>query len=311
METILITGGTGLVGKKLTEMLVQKGFKVIILTRRIPSKVSSPGITYAKWDVARGQIDLGALQAADHIIHLAGAGVMDKKWTAAYKQEIIDSRIRSAGLLINELQRTTHKIKTLVSASAIGYYGPDLPGRPPFEETAPADTAFLGEVCRLWEAAADPAAALGIRVVKLRIGIVLSAEGGALAEFISPLRFGVATVLGNGRQVVSWIHNDDLCRLYLYAITNKDMHGVYNAVAPLPVTNRTLVTTVAELKNGNRYITIPVPSFLLKLVLGGRSIEVLKSATVSSKKTEASGFTFDYPELEKALTQILSVKDQH
>ncbi len=305
MQTVLITGGTGLVGKNLAGSLAEKGYNIIILTRKLPANQNEKNIRYALWDVHRQQIDTDAVQQADHIIHLAGAGVMDHKWTDAYKKEIIDSRAKSAALLIDTLRQHTHKVKTFISASAIGYYGKDKTPVVPFEETAEPDTAFLGEVCRLWEESVEPVKELGIRLVKLRIGIVLSETGGALKEFISPLRFGVATILGNGKQVVSWIHLTDLCRLCLYAIENEKMKDAYNVVAPSPVTNKELVRTLAKKRNGNFYIPMPVPAFVLKLVLGGRSIEVLKSATVSSKKTEAAGFDFQYPTLEAALNDLL------
>lgn len=305
METILITGGTGLVGRHLCRELTRAGYQVIILTRRIPEGRSQPGVSYATWNVKAGTIDTDALSRADHIIHLAGAGVMDKKWTKAYKEEIISSRAGSAALIIEQLRKTAHHVTSFISSSAIGYYGADQPGGSPFEETAPADTHFLGEVCRLWEESVEPVKTLGIRLVKLRTGIVLATDGGALPEFISPLRFGVATVLGNGRQVMSWIHIDDLCRLFRYAIENNKMNGVYNAVAPCPVTNRELVTQTAFLRNNKRYLRLPVPDFALKLFLGGRSIEVLKSATVSSKKTEAAGFRFEYPTVDEALTDLI------
>ena len=306
METVLITGGTGMVGKELTKMLTANGYAVIILTRRLPAaKTASPNSSYALWDVHQKQVDRVALAKADHIIHLAGAGVMDKKWTDAYKQEIIDSRVKSAALLIDTLRLLPHKVRTFISASAIGYYGEDGPGQIPFEENAPADTAFLGEVCRLWEESVEPVKELGARLVKYRIGIVLGKDEGALKEFITPLQFGVATVLGNGRQAISWIALEDLCRLFVYAIENNTVQGVYNAVAPAPVSNRTLVTTLAKLRNGKGFLRLPVPAFLLKLVMGGRSIEILKSATVSDKKITAAGFQFHFPTIETALKHIL------
>lgn len=305
METVLITGGTGLVGKKLAEMLSAKGYSIIILTRKIPESMPAENISYALWDVNKQQIDVAAVQKADHIIHLAGAGVMDHKWTAAYKKEIIDSRAKSASLIIETLRQHPHKVKTFISASAIGYYGEDTIPGVPFKESDPADTAFLGEVCRLWEDSVEPVKELGIRLVKFRIGIVLSEIGGALKEFITPLKFGIATILGGGKQVVSWIHLNDLCRLFIYAIENKEMNGVYNAVAPTPVTNKKLVLALAKKRNGKFYIPMPVPAFALKLFLGGRSIEILKSATVGSTKTEATGFDFQYKTIEEAMEDLV------
>jgi uncharacterized protein (TIGR01777 family) len=305
MQTVLITGGTGLVGKNLAKMLAANGYSIIILTRKIPQGQPAQNIRYALWNVNQQQIDITALQQADHIIHLAGAGVMDHKWTASYKKEIIDSRAKSASLIIDTLRQHPDKVKTFISASAIGYYGEDKKPVVPFEETDVPDTAFLGEVCRLWEDSVAPVKELGIRLVKLRIGIVLSETGGALKEFITPLKFGVATILGNGKQMISWIHIVDLCRLLIYAIENEKMNGVYNAVAPTLVTNKKLVQTLAKKRNGKFYLPIPVPAFALKLFLGGRSIEILKSATVSSTKTEAAGFDFQYKTIEAAMEDLV------
>ncbi|HMG82469.1 MAG TPA: TIGR01777 family oxidoreductase [Ferruginibacter sp.] len=307
MQTVLITGGTGLIGKELTKKLLEKGYKVIILTRKLPqnSAVLESNVSYAIWDIKKQTIDVAAMQKADHIIHLAGAGVVDKKWTAAYKKEIQDSRTKSSELLITTLKNNANKIKTIVSASAIGWYGPDAVPVKAFIETDKADTSFLGETCRLWEERITPVEQLGKRLVILRTGIVLSGEGGALAEFKKPLQYGVASILGNGKQVVSWLHIDDLCRLYIEAIENEQVRGIYNAVSPTPVTNATLTLTLAREMRGKFYIAAHVPKFVLQIMLGERSIEVLKSATVSSKKIQQAGFSFLYPTIESALRELV------
>ena len=306
MQTVLITGGTGLIGKVITGHLTDKGYHVILLTRKAPrEKSDAPNIEFALWDIKKQTIDISALQKADHIIHLAGAGVVDKKWTAAYKKEILESRTESSKLIINTLKNSPNKVKTIVSASAIGWYGEDAEkdGKA-FVETTAAATGFLGETCRLWEQSISPFEAPGKRLVKLRTGIVLSNNGGALAEFKKPIMFGVAGILGNGKQVVSWIHIDDLCSMYIVAIENEQLSGVYNAVAPQPVTNKTLTIELAETMKGKLYIPLHVPSFILKLVLGDRSMEVLKSTTVSCAKIQQTGFTFLYPTIENALKQL-------
>jgi len=309
MQTILITGGTGLVGNALTHALVEKGYKVIILTRSLSGKPSNPNVSYTLWDVKKRSIDLEAIRSADHIIHLAGAGVMEKKWTAAYQQEIIDSRVSSSALLVATLKDHPNKVSSIISASAIGWYGEDKEiGGAGFKETDPPDTGFLAETCRLWEANIEAAALLGKRVAKLRIGMVLSNDGGALAEFRKPLRFGIAAILGNGKQVISWIHIEDLCRMYIYAIENKNLEGSYNAVAPEPVTNRTFMLRLARLARGKFFIALRIPRFVLKLMMGKRSVEVLKSATVNSEKINAAGFDFLYPSLESALEKLLEKK---
>jgi uncharacterized protein len=304
MQTVLISGGSGLVGKALSKLLLDKGYKVIILTRHLPAEKSPVinNINFALWNVKTGQIDIAALQQADYIIHLAGAGVMEKKWTAAYKQEILSSRTDSAKLITDSLSNNDNKVKAMISASAIGWY---RAADAPHTEEEPADDSFLGTTCRIWEESVQPVAAMGKRLVKFRIGIVLSKEGGALKEFITPQKLGVAAILGNGKQIISWIHIDDLCRLFLFAIENEKLHGAYNAVAPEPVSNKTLTITLAKKMKRLFYIPLHVPVFVLKLMLGDRSIEILKSATVSCKKILATGFDFKFKTIETALEDIL------
>jgi uncharacterized protein len=304
MRTILITGGTGLVGKALVKQLVQKNYNVIILTRNIIDFKPLPNVSYALWNVKEGTIDVEVVKKVDAIIHLAGAGVMDKKWTAAYKKEINESRTKSSELLIKTLKNNVHKVQVIISASAIGWYGEDkIPGHY-FTENEKPDAAFLGEVCKEWEASIEPAETLGIRVTKLRTGIVLAKDGGAYPEFKSSLKFGVASILGSGKQVVSWIHIDDLCRQYIFALENEHVKGSYNAVAPMPVTNKTLTLTIANKVKGKFYIPIHVPQFALNILLGTRSIEILKSATVSADKIKKDGFIFHYPTVEAAVESI-------
>jgi uncharacterized protein (TIGR01777 family) len=304
MQTILITGGTGLIGKAITNQLLQKEYNVIVLTRKLPvNEVKTPGLGYAIWDVKQQTIDMDAVKKADHIIHLAGAGVVDKKWTDAYKKEIQDSRTESSRLLVSSLENNTNKVKTVISASAIGWYGADKAGKP-FMETDPEAKDFLGNTCRLWEQSIDPIAGIGIRLVKLRTGIVLSNSGGALAEFKKPIKLGVAGILGDGKQIVSWIHVDDLCRMYIAAIENEHLSGVYNAVAPAPVTNKELTMELAKQMNGQLFIPLHVPVMALKLMMGERSIEVLKSTTVSAAKIQQAEFSFLYPDITSALKQL-------
>jgi uncharacterized protein (TIGR01777 family) len=307
MSVVLISGGTGLIGTKLTHHLTDNNYDVIILSRNKNKSSDNPKVSYVFWDVKKEIIDAELLKKADHIIHLAGAGVMDKRWTTTYKKEIIESRTKSAGLLINSLKQNEHHVKTFVSASAIGYYGADddpLLHNEGFIESDPADKNFLGETCVLWEASVEPATELGIRLVKIRTGIVLGNVGGAFKEFKMPLKFGVAAILGNGKQILSWIHIDDLCRIYIDAITNSEMSGVYNGVAPSPVSNKKLMLVTAEKFRNKFFIPIHVPTFFLKLFLGEKSIEILKSATVSAKKIKSTGFTFLYPTIEAAIEEL-------
>ena len=304
MATVLITGGTGLIGQALTKELIAKGYEVIILSRKPGKEEKRDRLSYAQWDIEKQSIDGKAIQKADYIVHLAGANVAQGRWTDKRKKEILESRTKSSGLIVKALRENQNKVKAVISASAIGFYGPDLvvPNPKPFVETDPADNSFLGRSCEQWEAAIEPVINLGKRLVKFRTGIVLSNNGGAYAEFKKPLNFGVASVLGTGKQIVSWIHIIDIVGLYLFAIENEKINGVYNAVTPNPVTNQKLIEAMAREKK----IAIPVkvPTFALKIALGEMSIEVLKSATVSSKKIEDAGYQFMFPSIEAAVGNL-------
>ncbi|MEP7318008.1 MAG: TIGR01777 family oxidoreductase [Panacibacter sp.] len=306
MATVLITGGTGLIGKALSAMLLRKNYEIIILTRTIPAAESQqPGISYAQWNVEAGEIDKVAIAKADYIIHLAGAGVAEKKWTDKRKTEIIESRTKSGALLVKALSETENHIKAVISSSAVGWYGPDTPAslQKGFNEDWTSADDFLGKTCKLWEAAIQPVETPGKRLVILRTGIVLSNDGGALAEFKKPLKFGIASILGSGDQITSWIHIDDICRMYLHAIEN-NISGIYNAVAPHPVTNKQLTLTLAKATKGSAFVSMHVPAFVLKIMLGEMSIEVLKSANVSVSKFQQTGFQFLYPTIDAALGNL-------
>lgn len=305
MQTVLITGGTGMVGTSLTQLLLSKGYQVIILTRK-PQTSPISNLTYAVWDIAKGTIDPLAFEKADTIVHLAGAGVADKRWSKKRKQEIVDSRVMSGALLVKYLTAHTHQVKTVVTASAIGWYGPDtaeslMNG---FTETDPVDGAFLGDTCKQWEDSVKPIETLGIRLVTLRIGIVLNKQGGALAEFIKPAKFGLATIFGTGNQMVSWIHQNDLCKMILFGIQTASLKGVYNAVSPDPTSNKDLIIAITKKLRGF-YLPMPIPAFVLNIMLGEMSIEILKSAKVSSNKIQEADFKFDYPTLDSALHELL------
>ncbi|HEY4153916.1 MAG TPA: TIGR01777 family oxidoreductase [Puia sp.] len=304
MASVIITGGSGMVGTALSKLLVSKGYSVIILSRNpSPKRAPSPAIRYAAWNIEDQTINEEAVSEAEYIIHLAGAGVADKRWTAKRKKEIQESRVKGSDLIVKALKQIPNRVKAVVSASAIGWYPETATVQS--VETDPPAPGFLGDTCRLWEEHIQPVTAMGKRLVILRTGIVLSNNGGALPEFRKPVRMGIAAILGNGRQIISWIHLDDLCRLYLEAMTDPAWSGVYNAVAPQPVTNKTMMIGLAKRIKHNFYIPLPVPGFVLRLLFGEKSIEVLKSSNVSCEKIKKQKFQFIYPTLDAALRDLL------
>jgi uncharacterized protein (TIGR01777 family) len=303
MDTVIITGGTGLIGTALSKLLLSLGYQVIILTRNPKKpKNSTPGISYAAWNVKEQNVNEEAFKKANYIVHLAGAGVADKPWTEKRKREIVESRTKSSELLIKALTGIPNNIIAVVSASAIGWYQQNKSYQS--VETDPPATDFLGETCVAWENAIKPVEGLDKRLVILRTGIVLSNEGGAFPAFKRPIQYGIAGILGNGKQMISWIHIEDLCRLYLEVMTNTNWSGVYNAVSPGPVNNRNFTMTLAKKMKGSFFIPIPVPNFILRMMLGDRSEEVLKNSNISANKIKQQGFQFIYPTIDTALTDL-------
>ncbi len=303
-KQVLITGGSGLIGAHLTQLLLDNNYSVSHLSRS--PKKDGPVKTYI-WDIEKQEMDEEAVKNADHIIHLAGAGVADHRWTKSYKQEIIQSRTASARLLyktINGLKN--HHIKTFISASGIDIYGEDTGGAEMLE-SSPHGLHFLAEVCEKWEAAADRMGELGLRVVKLRTGMVVSKKGGALPKLIQPIKLGAGAPLGSGKQYISWIHINDLCNLYKAVIEQEVYQGTYNAVAPRPVTNEDFNKIAAKILDKPLFLP-NVPSFALKLALGDMASVVLGGHKVSSQKIEGTGFTFQYHTLEAALKNLLTEK---
>ena len=294
----MITGASGLIGTRLTEMLLSNGHVVSHLGRaRHEKKVRS-----FIWDVGRQQLDENALKDIDTIIHLAGAGIADQRWTEKRKQEILDSRILSTRLLYRTLANGNHSVKTVVMASAIGYYGFGHSDGI-FTETSKHGNDFLAQVTHQWENEAVKLQAVA-RLVTMRIGIVLSEKGGALKEMANPVKYFVGAPVGSGNQCLSWIHIDDLCRMFMKAVDDQSLQGVYNAVGPYPVTNRELTKAIGRVLH-RPVILPPVPGFLLKLVLGEMADLVLKGSRVSSEKIQAAGFTFQFNTLEEALENLL------
>jgi hypothetical protein len=296
---ILITGASGLIGTRLTELLQTEGHSVAHLSR---SAQGGNVKTYV-WDVKKQTLDEKAFDGVDTMIHLAGAGVADKHWTEERKREILESRTLSTRLLYNELKKGKHSVKTVVSASAIGYYGFD-DNEKLFKENDLAGTDYLANVVRQWEAEVDNIASLGIRVVKIRIGIVLSEKGGVLKEVSKPVKLFAGAPLGSGKQNISWIHIDDLVNIFIKAMHDTSMEGAYNGTGPYAVTNRELTKAIA--KALHRPVLFPaVPGFALRIFLGEMADIVLKGSKVSSEKIQSAGFTFRFDTLEKAIDDLL------
>lgn len=276
-------------------MLIQQGHTVSHLSRaKKPGSVP----TYV-WNIPEGKIDDEALKNIDTVIHLAGEGIADKRWTEKRKREILESRTQSTSLLTRYVEKYPN-IKTVISASAIGYYGETLSSAE-FTETSNPGNDFLASVVKAWENEADKIQ--NKRIVKIRTGIVLSEKGGALKEMARPVRWGVGAPLGTGEQYVSWIHIDDLCKMYIKAVEDAAMQGAYNATGPYAVTNYDLTRAIAKVLHKPLWLPA-VPSFVLKIMLGEMADLLLYGSVVSSKKIQQAGFTFQFPTLEKALADL-------
>lgn len=295
METILITGAGGMVAKQLIPLLTEKGYQVKTLSTR-----KDTGSFY--WNIQTGEIDSKALDDVDHIIHLAGAGIGDKRWTAKRKAEILDSRIKSTNLLYSKIQEENIQLKTFISASAIGYYGTVTTDKIFSEEDSPGKD-FIGDVCVKWEQSAEQFEKSEARIVKLRIGVVLAGTGGVLFKLKGLIKSGVGAALGSGKQYMPWIHIDDLCGMIIHSIQNEKLKGSYNAVTSQHITNKEFTKAFAA--SLNKKIWLPnVPGFVLKLRFGKMADILLKGSRVSSEKIEATGFEFRYQSLEEALEDI-------
>lgn len=302
-NAILIAGGTGLVGSRLSNLLINKGYTIHILSRS-KRKKNTQQIKYFHWDIDSGTIDLDALQV-DHIINLAGAGIADKRWTTQRKREILESRTKSTHLIHRAVRETQIPISHYIGASAIGIYGDSAKSKLTETEVS-ADDDFMVEVCRKWENAHLQLKTLCEHVSILRIGIVLSTKGGALKEILKPLTLGrLGTYFGDGKMIYSWIHIDDLVNMCTSLIDQSIKADIYNAVSPNPVTNKELVEKIMEVKNITA-LKLPAPGFMMKLLLGEMSNTILNSTSVDSQKIEGAGFTFAYPQLAGALSDILS-----
>ena len=299
--TILIAGGTGLLGKRLSRLLRKKGHTVLHLSRRQNLDAEFPAY---QWDLKKKTIDEEALRRADHIINLAGAGIADGRWTDARKRLIISSRVESADLLRRAIEEKRAPAKSYISASAIGYYG-NRGSQMMCEDDPSGGHGFLPESVTAWEKAIGRVAATGIRTVVFRVGIILSTRGGALEKMLLPFRFFTGTYFGDGQMFYSWIHIDDMARMFIEAIENEKMSGIYNGVSPAPATNREIILATKKAL-GRPALIMPAPAFVLRMVMGEMADMVLHSTRVSSEKIEKAGFGFQFPELTGAIGDLLS-----
>ncbi|NOQ26973.1 MAG: TIGR01777 family protein [Bacteroidales bacterium] len=254
------------------------------------------------WDINNNIIDKEAINSSNYIIHLAGVNIAGKRWTKNQKQGIVDSRVKSTELLFNNID-PNHNLKAFISASAIGHYGA-ITSNHIFTETDSSADDFLGETCRLWEDSANKFQNLDIRTVKIRTGLVLSKQGGALSKMIKAFKLGIGSALGSGKQYMPWIHIDDLCEIYIKAIEDSEMNGAYNAVAPEHINNIAFSEKIAkQLKKP--FWALRIPEFLFKLLFGEMADILLKGSRVSCDKIKATGYNFKYPTLKSALNNLL------
>lgn len=294
--TVLITGASGYIGGNLHRELKLKGYKVRTLTtQRINSNVEDRFY----WNPLTGEVNRKAFESLDFIIHLAGASIGTGRWTNKRKQLIAESRVVSTKLLYKKIKLYKTPLKGFISASATGYYG-TITTDTIFDETALAAHDFLGNVCREWEAETDKFHNANIRTVKIRTGVVLSNDAPVLQKMLLPIKLGIGSMLGDGKQYIPWIHIDDLCEIYIKAIENKSLSGAYNAVAPQHITNRELMKTLA--KKLHKPFWFPrIPAFILKWILGEKANLILKGSRVSSEKLIENGFQFKYTEIKQLI----------
>ncbi|MET1168589.1 MAG: TIGR01777 family oxidoreductase [Flavobacteriales bacterium] len=298
MAIFTITGATGSVGQAIVNQLLEENHSVRVLSTR--KGLTMDGIEVYSWNTDHGTIDLAALEGADHLIHLAGATV-NKRWTPKYKQAIMDSRVQGTQLLIDALQKINKGPSSVVSASAIGIYGSDFNNE--LTETSPAADDFLAAVTKIWESYTQKFESNNCRSVQLRIGIVLDQGAGVLGQLEPFVKWGIASPLGSGKQWTSWIHVEDLARMFLFAATQAIPSGPYNAVGPEPLTNK--VFTKQLCRALHRPMLFPaVPGFALKLIFGEMATLALMSQKVSPAKITGTGFTFHYTTAVQALEQI-------
>jgi len=298
-EIVLITGAGGSVAKALAKKLKNE-YSVRFLTRTKKQENDF------EWNVQNQTVDEKAFENVSHIIHLAGANISEKRWTDERKKEILSSRVDSAKLILNTLERKNIKLQSFISASATGIYG-TITSQKIFKEDDRKGNDFLSEVVFLWENAADDFQKKGIaeRVVKVRTSIVLSEKEGALKKMSQPVKFGIGAPIGTGRQYMPWIHIDDICSVYEFALKNKNINGAYNANAPQHTDNENFTKEIAEVLNKPMFMP-NIPGFVMKLIFGELAVVLLEGSRTSSEKLQNTGFQFKFPELRPALKDLLT-----
>lgn len=297
-QSILIAGGTGLVGSRLLELIDYNKYTVKVLSRS--KKPDTPEVNYYTWDFDTMTIEEGAVDV-DYIINFTGAGIADSRWTENRKRILIESRVKSAQLIKKGLEKSKSKPKAYISASAIGYYGDR--GEEKLLETSPAGSGFMADCCVTWEDSAKKLSSLVDRLIINRIGIVLSTKGGALPKILMTKAVGVYNYFGNGKQYYSWIHIDDLCRIFISNIEDSSMNGIYNTVTPDPITNKKFTQEIKDSLGG--IAALPAPAFGLRLVLGEMADVVLNSNRVIPEKLKEIGFKFTFSDLGEAVNDLI------
>ena len=298
MKTILIAGGSGLIGTRITELLDSTEYRIIILTR-FP-KPPKGNITYLYWDIYKGVIDDRALYA-DYLINLTGDGIADSRWTTKRKKILIDSRVNGTLLIQSAMKKANRKFKASVSASAIGYYGDQ--GDTILDERNNPGDEFLSTCCLLWENASEQLQEVADYNRIVRVGLVLSTRGGALPKILMTKTVRLFNYFGNGKQYYSWIHIDDISRMFIHLLTERSDHSVYNGVAPRPLTNKKFTEEVRDAFGSG--IVLPAPALGLKIALGEMSKVVLNSNRVLPKNFPEVGFRFEFPDLTNAIKDLL------
>ncbi|MDP4223979.1 MAG: TIGR01777 family oxidoreductase [Bacteroidota bacterium] len=300
METVLITGGNGLLGRHLCDKLPENGYRPAILSRK---PVRSSGIECYRWDPDKGEIDMEALARTDYVIHLTGVNIGGGRWTRKRKKLIIDSRVKTGKFLFDKMKESGTQLKAFVSISGTGYYG-SVTSEKIFAETDEAADDFLGNVCRQWEEMAFKFADKGIRTVIIRSAPVLTRSGGILGSMSVPVRLGIGSPIGTGKQYFPWIHAEDLCSIFIKAVGDVNMSGVFNTASPEHTTNRDFIRILAGVLKKPFWFP-PIPVFLMKIIFGEMSEMLLTGSRISSDKIRSSGYVFKFPGLETALKNLL------